>query len=297
MAARLPATLERPVYGMSQAARLLGLRTDGLRRWIDGYERAGVTYAPVIREERTGTDTVTWGEFVEAGYLREYRARSVTLQYLRPVIALLRKELGVRYPLATLKPYTSGRQLALEVQRTVGLDPALNLVILGRDGTLQLADPAQAFVRRSTSPTAATVTRSGSIPWAAPSRSSSIPSAASANPPCLEASAPRPSPNSSPPANRPSTWRLCTASTSTRSTPPSTTRLRPDSSPLPDTHTCPQRPVHRAGFSTRTVSASRSPFNTSAATSPGPAHPTASFPPALLTSRGCRSSDPPDSWY
>jgi uncharacterized protein (DUF433 family) len=148
MAVGSPAFLERPVYGMSQAARLLGLRTDGLRRWIDGYERARVTYAPVIREERTGSDTITWGEFVEAGYLREYRARSVTLQYLRPVIALLRKELGVRYPLATLKPYTSGRQLALEVQRTVGLDPALSLVILGRDGALQLADPAQAFVEK-----------------------------------------------------------------------------------------------------------------------------------------------------
>jgi uncharacterized protein (DUF433 family) len=148
MTASSLATLERPVYGMSQAARLLGLRTDGLRRWIDGYERAGVSYAPVIREQRSGVDVVTWGEFVEAGYLREYRARRVSLQYLRPVIALLRKELGVLYPLATLKPYTSGRQLALEVQRTVGLDPALNLVIIGRDGSLQLADPAQAFVEK-----------------------------------------------------------------------------------------------------------------------------------------------------
>jgi hypothetical protein len=27
--------LDRPVYGMSQAARLLGLRADGLRRWIN----------------------------------------------------------------------------------------------------------------------------------------------------------------------------------------------------------------------------------------------------------------------
>ena len=86
---------------MSQAARLLGLRTDALRRWVDGYERAGTTYAPGIREERTGSDTITWGEFVEAGYLREYRAKQVTLQYLRPVIAILREELGVRYPLAT----------------------------------------------------------------------------------------------------------------------------------------------------------------------------------------------------
>ncbi|MFB9743245.1 hypothetical protein ACFFOU_19225 [Pseudonocardia sulfidoxydans] len=57
--------LNRPVYGMSQAARLLGLRTDGLRRWIDGYERRGKAYAPVIRERSTGVDTVTWGEFVE----------------------------------------------------------------------------------------------------------------------------------------------------------------------------------------------------------------------------------------
>jgi uncharacterized protein (DUF433 family) len=140
--------LERPVYGMGQAARLLGLRADGLRRWIDGYERAGRVYAPVIREERTGADLVTWGEFVEAGYLREYRAKQVSLQYLRPVISMLRHELGVRYPLATLKPYTSGRQVALKVQRTVGLDPALNLVILGRNGELQLADEARAFIEK-----------------------------------------------------------------------------------------------------------------------------------------------------
>src|SRR5689334_7046462 len=84
-----PTTLERPVYDMSQAARLLGLRTDALRRWVDGYDRAGTTYAPVIREEHTGSDIITWGEFVEAGYLREYRAKRVTLQYLRPVIAIL----------------------------------------------------------------------------------------------------------------------------------------------------------------------------------------------------------------
>ncbi|MDN5917304.1 MAG: DUF433 domain-containing protein [Pseudonocardia sp.] len=141
-------TLERAVYGMSQAARLLGLRTDALRRWIDGYERAGTTYAPVIREEHTGADAVTWGQFVEAGYLREYRAKQVTLQYLRPVIAILREELGVRYPLATLKPYTSGRSLALKVQKQVGLDPSLNIVVLGRDGTLQLTDPAEAFLQK-----------------------------------------------------------------------------------------------------------------------------------------------------
>lgn len=138
--------LDRTVYGMSQAARLLGLRTDGLRRWIDGYERHGKVYAPVIRERRTGEDMVTWGEFIEAGYLREYRSKHVSLQYLRPVIGFLRDRLQVRYPLATLKPYTSGRELALEAQEFVGLDPELSIVILGRDGSLVPSDPAIAFL-------------------------------------------------------------------------------------------------------------------------------------------------------
>lgn len=138
--------LGRPVYGMSQAARLLGLRTDGLRRWIDGYTTAKKDYSPVIREARTGSDVVTWGEFIEAGYLREYRAKQVSLQYLRPVISILRERFGVQYPLATLQPYTSGKRLALEVQRIVGLDPELSIVILGKDGSLQLADHAASFV-------------------------------------------------------------------------------------------------------------------------------------------------------
>lgn len=140
--------LDRPVYGMSQAARLLGLRTDGLRRWIDGYERKGKMYPPVIRDHSTGVDTVTWGEFVEAGYLREYRAKQVSLQYLRPVIGLLRERLNVQYPLATLRPYASGRELALEVQQLVGLDPDLSIVIIGRDGSLRLADPAASFMEK-----------------------------------------------------------------------------------------------------------------------------------------------------
>ena len=48
--------LERPVYGVAQAAGLLGLRRDRTRAWLDGYEHPGVRYAPVIRESHTGDD-------------------------------------------------------------------------------------------------------------------------------------------------------------------------------------------------------------------------------------------------
>jgi len=34
--------LDRPVYGVGEAAGLLGLRSDRTRAWLDGYERLGL---------------------------------------------------------------------------------------------------------------------------------------------------------------------------------------------------------------------------------------------------------------
>ncbi len=109
--------LERPVYGVAEAAGFLGLRPDRARAWLDGYERQGVRYTSVIRVEPTGDDIVTWGEFVELGYLREYRRKGVPLQRLRPVTDALRAEFATPYPLATAKPYIYGKELVLELQQ------------------------------------------------------------------------------------------------------------------------------------------------------------------------------------
>jgi hypothetical protein len=155
---------------------------------------------------------VTWGEFVEAGYLREYRAKQVTLQYLRPVIAILREELGVRYPLATLKPYTSGRSLALKVQKQVGLDPALNIVVLGRDGSVQLTDTAAAFLEKVDFDDDGTGDARRLYPWAVPFPSSRTRTAVSASRPSPPGRAPRRSPNSLPQANRATASRTSTTS-------------------------------------------------------------------------------------
>lgn len=124
-----PSILERPVYGVGEAAGLLGLRTDRTQAWLDGYERAGISYAPVIRPERTGDEVVTWGEFVELGYLREYRRKDVPLQRLRPVIEELRRVLGTPYPLATAKPYVFDKELVLDVQERAGVPSSIAIVI------------------------------------------------------------------------------------------------------------------------------------------------------------------------
>lgn len=147
MTVRAPAILERPVYGIVEAAGLLGLRPDRARAWLDGYERTGVRYPPVIRVEPTGDEIVTWGEFVELGYLREYRRKGVPLQRLRPVIDELRQEFSTLYPLATAKPYVCGKELVLELQQRNDIPRSIAIVVSSGQ-TVALADEAMRFFRK-----------------------------------------------------------------------------------------------------------------------------------------------------
>lgn len=142
-----PSILERPVYGVAEAAALLGLRSDRARAWLDGYERSGVRYPPVIRKESTKEDLVTWGEFVELGYLREYRRTGIPLQQLRPVIEELRRVFKTRYPLATARPYVFGKELVLEAQERHDLPTSIAIVVRSGQQIL-LADPAKQFFKK-----------------------------------------------------------------------------------------------------------------------------------------------------
>jgi uncharacterized protein (DUF433 family) len=141
-------TLERPVYGMPEAAELLSLRPDRARAWLDGYERKGVRYEPVIRPQHTGEDIVTWGEFIELGYLREYRRANVPLQRLRPVIETLREQYGTLYPLAHARPYVDDRELVLTAQEQHNLPQSIAIVVRTGQHKIVLADPAERFLRK-----------------------------------------------------------------------------------------------------------------------------------------------------
>jgi uncharacterized protein (DUF433 family) len=140
--------LERQLYTVGEAARLLMLPSSTLRRWLEGFTLLGRSYDPVIRPAPTGSDIVTWAEFVEAGFLREYRAKRVSLQYLRPVIDEMRKQFKVPYPLAHFKPLvdTSSRQLVLGIQQATHLEEELALLVRLPSGQLQWAAAVQAFI-------------------------------------------------------------------------------------------------------------------------------------------------------
>lgn len=143
------AVLDRELYSTGEAARLLHIPTPTLKRWLDGATRKGVFYEPVLRHERRDAEAVTWGEFVEAGLLREYRKRKVKLQTMRGFLDRLRDELGVPYPLAHSRPYLDGRELVRQVQVDSGLDEALWVVESGPStGQLVLSPEAERFFER-----------------------------------------------------------------------------------------------------------------------------------------------------
>lgn len=139
--------LEREMFTEAEAARLLGLYQATLHYWLEGREMRGKFYQPIIRVAPTGSRTVTWAEFVEAGLLRGYRNHRVPMAELRAFIEQLRQEYGVPYPLAHESPFVSGRQLVLRAQEQSGLDGEFWLVAFA-DNQLILTAPSVDFTER-----------------------------------------------------------------------------------------------------------------------------------------------------
>lgn len=142
--------LDREMYAEPHAARLLRLAPATLHYWLEGGTRRGKTYKPVIRQEATGSKSVTWAEFVEAGLLRQYRKQqSVPMVELRNFINLLRERMDVPYPLAHARPYAIGKQLVMKIQDEVGLNGDFALVA-AVSGQYILSPAAQGFYDRVT---------------------------------------------------------------------------------------------------------------------------------------------------
>lgn len=137
--------LDRAIYSYADVDRLIGLHSGTARRWLEGFERLGRYYDPILRPEPSGSDAVTWGEMVEARLLVEFRDRKVPVQRMRQALVKLREEFGP-YPLALARPFleVEGLEIVHLVQEQVGLERALRLVAV-RGGQFLLTDAVRRF--------------------------------------------------------------------------------------------------------------------------------------------------------
>lgn len=138
--------LDYDLYKMTHADRLLRVTPGTMRRWLEGHKGA----LPLIRRESAGKESVTWGEFVEARLLCEYRQLGISVFKMRPAISKLREMFDTQYPLAVAQPFLSsdGLDLIMRVQEETDLDPRLWFVI--RTGQLILPSPAVLRFDKST---------------------------------------------------------------------------------------------------------------------------------------------------
>lgn len=141
----MPTHKDRLRYSLSEAARYLQVHASTLRWWLEGGRRGERAYPPVLREEPTGVFELTWYEFLEAGWLREYRGH-LSLRRLRPLIMSLREEFQVLHPLATVQPFVAGRDLVYRLQTELDIPQGLWIVV--GSGQLVLTAQAKAFFKR-----------------------------------------------------------------------------------------------------------------------------------------------------
>lgn len=133
--------LSAPVMTAREVARQLGMSPTTLTQWLEGGERRGQWYEPVLRAEPLGHVNMTWGEIVESQYLRAYRSH-VSMQRLRPFIREMREAFDAPYPLAHDRPYLDhNRSLVVELQEKSDLPDSLLLVMSGRRKGQYLLNP------------------------------------------------------------------------------------------------------------------------------------------------------------
>lgn len=140
-------TLDREIFTLPEAARHAEVPVSTLSWWLEGRRQGDRFYEPVLRPEPTGSNRVTWGEFVEARYLRAYRRKGVALQRLRPFIVDMRREFGIDYPLAHFKPFVDvGMRLVLHLQQVSNVPDELGLVVEAASGQILLTPASSAFL-------------------------------------------------------------------------------------------------------------------------------------------------------
>ena len=139
---REPADLtDRLLYTYPEVDRILDLGAGTARRWIDGYDRAGVAYDPVVRSRSTEAPLVTWGEFIEVYYLARFRRSGIPLQRLRATLHAARVRTGSHYLFAHDEVLYADPE-RLEVIHEIQEEYEFPTFLVVRTGQLELAiDP------------------------------------------------------------------------------------------------------------------------------------------------------------
>ncbi len=126
-------------YNLGEAARLLGVEPDRVRRWVAGYTfllhsrdlgKRRRVQTPVLGTDLPVIDRTRALSFVELMELRVVKAfleRGVPLQRIRTAAFLARENFGVQHPFASRKVYTAGKTIFAELAADISGNSVVEL--------------------------------------------------------------------------------------------------------------------------------------------------------------------------
>ena len=101
----------RPVYTISQAAKLAGTHYINVRRWLYGINNESTKMRPVFGKRNKTKEKIAEVSFLDLAEIivvSRFRQRNVKLDTLRQAHAYACKELDLEYPFAWLNLKTDG---------------------------------------------------------------------------------------------------------------------------------------------------------------------------------------------
>lgn len=110
------------VYTAPEAARMVGMQTATLRRWLAGYAHEGQVEQALWRPQYADTgDGMFLGfrDLIEARIVNALREKRIGLQTIRRCIERARKIVGDERPFSTREFKTDGKTIFLEITRDI----------------------------------------------------------------------------------------------------------------------------------------------------------------------------------
>jgi uncharacterized protein (DUF433 family) len=118
-------------YSYKEAARLLNVSAQRVARWADGYSfevKYGVNSSGPILQTRRNKGAISFLEFFELLFVKEYVALSVPLPHIRSTAEALSRELG-DYPFSKARLLVGGRQLLIHHSNDILQRPDIGQLI------------------------------------------------------------------------------------------------------------------------------------------------------------------------
>lgn len=108
------------LYSAREAAHIIRVPANKVRRWMFGYQSKGVEYKGLWERAVNEPGVIGFHDLLELKLVHEFRQHGLSLAVIREAAHIAREEFGTSYPFARQHFHTDGKKVFLEAAKQVG---------------------------------------------------------------------------------------------------------------------------------------------------------------------------------